>query len=90
MAANFMAARNFSGRPTLMHKVSKNDVNKTLCGYDMSDWSRAYFLKPVDLLLCKRCKMLISLKGSFNKKAWSDTRTSVTEIINLSEYKKAK
>lgn len=67
---SFVAARNLSGRPTLMHRVEYGGTGQyTLCGYDMSSWSRAFFAKPVDILLCLRCKKFMALSN--NKKVVS-------------------
>lgn len=58
MAKLYVVARNPSGRPTLMHRLAKGDFSKTLCGRDVSRWSRAFMGRRIDEILCKhpRCR----------------------------------
>ena len=56
-ADRYVAARNISGRPTLMHRVGAYP-EVTACGYTMTGWLRVYFARPLDILLCLRCKRI--------------------------------
>jgi hypothetical protein len=58
-ADRFVAARNSSGRPTLMHRVGP-DLAVTACGYSMAGWSRVYFAEALEILLCLRCKRIVA------------------------------
>jgi hypothetical protein len=51
----YVAARSH-GRPVLIHKVKHTDVGSTLCGLDLTGWSREYLYSPLDVLYCLRCK----------------------------------
>lgn len=50
---NYILARTASGRPSLMHKLGT--ANRTLCGLDITLWSRAYLATPISQILCKKC-----------------------------------
>jgi hypothetical protein len=62
VTAKYVAARNASGRPTLMHRIGEQ-FNTTICGYDMAGWSRVFFNESIDILLCKRCKRFEQAKA---------------------------
>lgn len=49
----YALARSATGRPTLQHRTT--DMNTTLCGLDMTSWSRAYQAVPIREILCKKC-----------------------------------
>jgi len=51
----FVIARTAKRRPTLMHILSANHSGHTICGVDISPWSRAYFEEPIPQVLCQRC-----------------------------------
>lgn len=57
MIHRFVMARNYKGRPTLMHAVARR--GHTLCGQNMTGWSRNWFDQPILGLLCKRCRRLM-------------------------------
>lgn len=59
----FVMARTWRGRPTLMHQLLDGSASYTLCGRDMSGWSRQFLNRRqaaplIDLLCCKRCGKL--------------------------------
>lgn len=49
-------ARTGTRRPSLMHKLRDDAIHLTLCGLDMSGWSRAYFETPIPQVECLRCR----------------------------------
>ena len=49
----YVLARTAGGRPALQHKTDDHDV--TLCGLDITGWSRAYTRTPIKEILCKKC-----------------------------------
>jgi hypothetical protein len=53
----FVVARAYNGHPTLQHKMS-DDGTTTLCGRDVTMWSRAYQGNPIPQIYCKKCKRL--------------------------------
>lgn len=55
MRASYVIARNASKRPTLMHKVSRSTA-RTVCGRDISRWSRSFHSRPIEVMLCLSCK----------------------------------
>ena len=57
---SYIMARSARNRPTLQHRLAfqyNGDVT-TLCGQDTSAWSKAYFAKAIDQLICRRCVRL--------------------------------
>lgn len=50
----YVIARNGHGRAMLQHKLIDGSII-TLCGRDMSEWSRTYMHEPLPVILCKRC-----------------------------------
>ena len=52
----YALARSATGRPTLQHRTT--DMNTTLCGLDMTSWSRAYQATPIREILCKKCRKI--------------------------------
>lgn len=50
----YVVARSHTGRATLQHKVSTQDINWTSCGYDISPWSRHYMSERIEVILCKK------------------------------------
>lgn len=50
----YVVARNGSDRPTLQHKLVDGTATRTLCGRDISSWSRAYQASPIDVILCRQ------------------------------------
>lgn len=51
----YVIARTGRGRPTLQHELSPQLDGLTLCGLDISWWSRAYQRKAIPEILCKKC-----------------------------------
>lgn len=52
----YVLARTPSRRPTLQHVVSVNeDGERTACGLDITQWSRAYQPAPIAAILCLKC-----------------------------------
>jgi hypothetical protein len=49
----FVVARTASKRPSLQHFTPDHD--KTLCGMDITVWSRAYMPEPIREILCVKC-----------------------------------
>jgi DNA invertase Pin-like site-specific DNA recombinase len=58
----YVVARTGNGRPALQHVVSAVGNSDTLCGYDMSDWSRFYMATQLSILLCKKCLRISSVE----------------------------
>lgn len=64
----FVVARTPSMRPSLQHVSDPySSPAASLCGRDMSMWSRAYQNEAIEEILCKRCdrvlKRLIEVEG---------------------------
>jgi len=57
----YVAARSYSKRPLCIHTVKSRSSHATLCGQDLTGWSREYMADPIEVLFCKRCKMFESL-----------------------------
>lgn len=51
----YAIARTRRGRPTLQHRVAAANHARTVCGLDMSGWSRCYQSAPLPQVACKRC-----------------------------------
>lgn len=51
----FIVARTANGRPSLQHKLSDTDVDRTECGLEIFRWSRAYTRQMVKEIICKKC-----------------------------------
>jgi len=54
--ATWVVARTARKRPTLMHLLDPNRPGLTVCGVDVSGWSRAYFEMPIPQIECLNCK----------------------------------
>lgn len=52
--ATYILARTGRGRPTLQHCLA-DDGFHTVCGLDVSFWSRAYQSKPIPEIVCRKC-----------------------------------
>ncbi|QDP44109.1 hypothetical protein SEA_JENOS_59 [Microbacterium phage Jenos] len=50
----FVLARTGKGRPTLQHGLAE-DGQRTVCGLDVTVWSRAYQPKAIPEILCRKC-----------------------------------
>lgn len=55
--ASYIICRNRNKRPTLMHRIGVH-YNTTLCGLDATFWSISWHVKPIEIMLCQRCKRL--------------------------------
>jgi len=42
-------------RGTLLHRLIDGTSSHTLCGRDISEWSRAYVQRAIPEILCLRC-----------------------------------
>jgi hypothetical protein len=42
-------------RPSLQHVLDDETLLMTLCGQDVTRWSRAYQKAPIKEILCKKC-----------------------------------
>lgn len=51
----YVIARTPSSRPSLMHKTREDDIGMTLCGRDITAWSRAYMGTLIPQIFCLRC-----------------------------------
>lgn len=54
--ATWVVARTARKRPTLMHMLDPDRAGYTVCGVEVSGWSRAYFDAPIPQIECLRCK----------------------------------
>lgn len=54
--AMYLIARTATKRPSLMHKITEDNYDKTICGLDVSHWSRTYTGTPILVILCMKCK----------------------------------
>lgn len=54
----YVLARTSSGRPALQHRTEDHD--QTLCGLDITKWSRAYTPTAIKEILCKKCSRVNS------------------------------
>ncbi|QDH47811.1 hypothetical protein SEA_SHEE_58 [Microbacterium phage Shee] len=52
--ATYIIARTGKGRPTLQHALA-DDGQRTVCGLDVSYWSRAYQSRPITEIVCRKC-----------------------------------
>jgi len=59
----YIVARTRSGRPSLMHRLNSNDLDKTVCGIMVWEWLPAYVSKPLLPILCKRCAVAFEKEG---------------------------
>ncbi len=59
MHAVYVIARNNSGRPTLQHALSGGTASQTLCGTDVTHWSRGFQSRPIPEVLCLRCSAVM-------------------------------
>ncbi|AUX83207.1 hypothetical protein SEA_REDFIELD_57 [Microbacterium phage Redfield] len=50
----FILARTGKGRPTLQHALADDGVH-TVCGLDVTAWSRAYQKHPITEIVCRKC-----------------------------------
>ena len=50
----WVIARNAHKRPTLCHRLNATGL-LTVCGQDVSPWSRSYLSEPITSVTCKRC-----------------------------------
>ncbi|WIC89616.1 hypothetical protein SEA_GARDENB_58 [Microbacterium phage GardenB] len=50
----YILARTGRGRPTLQHALADDGVH-SVCGLDVSLWSRAYQSKPIREIVCRKC-----------------------------------
>lgn len=50
----YVIARNFTGRPTLQHRLANDSFDETACGLPITSWSRAFQDYPIHEVLCKR------------------------------------
>lgn len=69
----YVIARTASHRPSLMHRVEPSDLSQTLCGLDMTGWSREYLAAPLDTMVCWRCE-----PARNPRKGWRGRRRTVT------------
>lgn len=53
----WVIARNARSRPTLCHRLNATG-RLTVCGQDISPWSRSYLSEPITAVMCKRCASL--------------------------------
>lgn len=51
----FVVARTHAGRPTLQHRLVDEQTHYTLCGVDVSPWSRHYMSTQIREIICLRC-----------------------------------
>lgn len=51
----YVMARTAKKRPTLQHVVRNPGMTLTVCGTDISSWSRVWQRKQIPILLCRRC-----------------------------------
>lgn len=58
MTKIFVVARTASGHPACQHRIAGYRSSKTMCGYDVSKWSREFTATALSVILCKRCKRL--------------------------------
>lgn len=49
----YVVARTGAGRPSLQHRM--NDLEVTICGLDISAWSRHYMSTAIKEIFCKKC-----------------------------------
>lgn len=54
----FVIARTTSKRPSLQHILHPDDPDYTLCGLNISLWSRAYQRSVISAVLCMKCGRL--------------------------------
>lgn len=54
-STQFILARTSKGRPTLMHALGEHYGDKTVCGLEVTNWSRAYKAEPIKEILCVKC-----------------------------------
>lgn len=50
---SYVVARTGAGRPSLQHFTEDHDV--TVCGRDITGWSRAYMRGKIKEIFCKKC-----------------------------------
>lgn len=55
----YVIARSQAKRPTLQHGVSSYRSEVTLCGYEITGWSRSFSDAPIPAVLCMKCKKII-------------------------------
>jgi hypothetical protein len=67
----YVIARNAGDRPTLQHAVTSYRSRVTLCGWDISMWTRSFSETPMTIMLCKRCKRIESKETNNNIVAFS-------------------
>lgn len=49
-------ARTASKRPSLIHKIDTERYGYTVCGLEVTRWSRVYIETPFPEVQCMRCK----------------------------------
>jgi hypothetical protein len=52
--AVYVLARTGKGRPTLQHCLADDGMH-SVCGLDVTAWSRAYQDKPIREIMCRKC-----------------------------------
>lgn len=52
----YIIARTAAKRPTLQHRLDPYAAYKTLCGIEVSTWSRSYSHTAIPEVLCKKCE----------------------------------
>uniref|UniRef100_A0AAU6R6H5 Head-to-tail stopper n=1 Tax=Micrococcus phage Kurnik TaxID=3092208 RepID=A0AAU6R6H5_9CAUD len=61
--AFLIIARSRTGRPTLQHKLTEAYGDETVCGLDVTLWSRAYTTTPIPQIICKKCGKQVKTDG---------------------------
>lgn len=51
----WVIARTATGRPTLMHQLEEDYGDRSSCGLDVTQWSRAYKAEPIKEIACIKC-----------------------------------
>jgi hypothetical protein len=59
----YVAARGPRGGALLIHLVRGRRTHKTVCGRDLTGWSREYVASPIPILFCKACSRIESKAG---------------------------
>lgn len=53
--ARYFVARGLNNQPTLMHRTTLPFGTETICGMDVSQWSRAWLERVLTPVYCLKC-----------------------------------